>query len=503
MRNVLDREDSVDVNFINGGPERLVIKDIIKPFFIHLFIGTVIFATGDYNKILIPILWFFAVFFFKRNNVYFLLTAVYSVCFPSEVVYYAFAVVLLILLFLRKKKGEDTADIKWIKKCAKIFFISCILLYLIQLVIQRSVLSFPLFCLTFISPSIIMFYVWKMNITNKDLRLFFRQLLAIAMAQGFIAVFFEAVPKGIGSILSRATLGDTILGTTNSSTSLAILLFFSILPFLTSYSFKKKKGSFWLFFISFGFLGLVILNDSKTTFGAILLSVLTVIFQKHIFLNKNVFKSVLYSLLIITVTMLSISIIEKKIEDKQAEYEDYINGRYNMKVEYYGSTFSPDTRSIFEYLIGTGPGTNGSRAANSLAYDILYKKPGSAGLPTSIPPKSNEFTKKYLSHLYTEDYAKSTGSRSAVLGNPFNSACAFFIEFGLIGFLVLAWFLFKLTKKFILRANWISITVACMIISNVITAFIDQTLESVVPMFLTYLMIGLACKSYYSLKVNT
>lgn len=52
-------------------------------------------------------------------------------------------------------------------------------------------------------------------------------------------------------------------------------------------------------------------------------------------------------------------------------------GNLNMKAQFYMNAFSPGERPFLSYLLGNGPGTCGSRAANMRAYDTLYKGPSS------------------------------------------------------------------------------------------------------------------------------
>lgn len=87
----------------------------------------------------------------------------------------------------------------------------------------------------------------------------------------------------------------------------------------------------------------------------------------------------------------------------------------------------------YNAMIGTGPGTLGSRAANSRAYDTLAKKKGRR-VPAFIPAFTSTPAKQFLVDLYLSEFALRSGSRSALLTQPFAGVATIIAELGYVGF---------------------------------------------------------------------
>ncbi|MGN6435067.1 MAG: hypothetical protein ACTHMM_00990 [Agriterribacter sp.] len=340
-----------------------------------------------------------------------------------------------------------------------------------------------------------MFYIWKAEVNSEDVKLFFRHFILFAVAQFLIAFFLQAVPKGVFAILARPTMGDAITGTTNLSNSLAFLLTVAILPYTISILIsrqKRRKEKLMVGALFLLFTGMMFLNDAKSLYYSFIIAGGSVFVLKAVLVTKSIGRRMFLISVGITLLIGMSSFLVKSVTSSIEKYDEYINGKYNFKWQYYLSTFSTDTRPGYQYVLGTGPGTNGSRAANALAYDVLYKKENTVTLPKSIPPKSNPFTRDYLSKYFTQEYADASGERSAILGNPFNSICAMFTEFGIIGLFLFFSFLFVIFKALIKRRDYISLSVLVLIMVNIINGFVDQTFEKPLQMYLTYLCIGFA-----------
>lgn len=86
------------------------------------------------------------------------------------------------------------------------------------------------------------------------------------------------------------------------------------------------------------------------------------------------------------------------------------------------------------WLTGTGPGTVGSRAANSRAYDTMFKARGSQ-LPTLIPPFTSAPAREYFVDLYDAGYATRYW-RSQTLASPFSSLISMLVELGMGGLFI-------------------------------------------------------------------
>lgn len=120
------------------------------------------------------------------------------------------------------------------------------------------------------------------------------------------------------------------------------------------------------------------------------------------------------------------------LDDYHSFSEDHIS---NQKAVLYKRVFS-SMRQEEELLwwVGTGPGTFGSRAANTLAYDVLYKE--TQKIPSFIPPVSSPWTRKYLGDLMTQDLVEIVLFRSAVLASPVSGIVALKAELGWPGFIL-------------------------------------------------------------------
>lgn len=467
----------------------------LRDLFMHLLLSLVIFVLPD-DKVLLPVIVFLTLFYaYNRNIANVLIVGIYALYTSSELVYYGYSLSLLGLLLTGKSLFRATPPL------LKPFFYLLIYLmasYVIQIFFEGSWFSFPFFILTFISPGFIAFYVFRNPLTYGDLEKVFRNMLALSFAQAIIAFFLQAVPKGIGAILATPTYGDMITGTTSTAPSLAILLFFSILPYIMNFTRTFKMDVRSLIFVSICvfYIFLIYLNDSKTELYAIIISFGVISALRYVS-GKNVIAKVFLLVAGILVFVSSLSFLNEKFLSISKDYDDYITGKYNAKFLYFASSLDPDTRPLYQYVFGSGPGTNGSRAANALAYDVLFKRDNAVTLPSFVPAKSNTFTKKYLSKYFDDEYAKDSGGRSAILGNPFNSMCALFIEFGVVGYILYLLIIGRIFLKLTHVRGFLALACCMLIGTNFITAFIDQTLERVVTMHLQFFLMALALKELY------
>ncbi|MGN7890112.1 hypothetical protein ACN9ML_00340 [Dyadobacter endophyticus] len=461
----------------------------------HLLLGGLIVAIKSQPVLLLVLIICIGAFAVTRRYNDLIIVGIYSLCAISDVNYYCFSILsLAILPFLHHK---IPASFSPIKRIFLFFLLFLIFLYLLQMFTNGSVLSLPLFVITFLSPFTIIFLIAKIPENKLSIPYILNHLLAIAISQAVIAFVFQALPLGISTILGRATYGDRLQGSTGSAPNLSVLLLVAVLPFfLNMFEVKlsKTKRLFTITTVIF-FIGMIILNDAKTYLYAFVFSYVVLIFMKRYMLYQTLPKIVFtISFVLLLLILLSRSIFSF-LGYTADKYAEYITGRYNSKALYYQYTFDPATRPLYQYLLGTGPGTNGSRASNALAYDVMYKKENSVKLPGFIPPASSPFTKRYLSKLYTVDYAESSGGRSALLGNPFNSICAIFIEFGVVGFLLYMFLIFKILQQLYLKKNALSLSAMLAICAILIVSFFDQTLEQPMPAHLMFTLAGLCLRT--------
>jgi hypothetical protein len=468
----------------------------VRRILFHLLLCVVIFIVPS-GAVLIPFVVGLLYYFFKKNDsVNVVLLSIYALCCKGETVYFIFSVCLFFLIVFSRKKIPQNIDNKLVRVSFFVFLAYLFLLYVLQMFYAPSLLSFPLFLVTFVSPFTVMFYIWQRPLAEPQLKKLLNELLYLAFGQAMVAFFLQAIPTGVMAIINRPTFGDVVAGTINSPNSLTFVMFSALLPFIV-YSFKinhkfSSKTVVTTAFLSLFFGFIFILNDSKTTLAAYFVAAFFILFIYKVAFNKNLLITLLLVLGGVLVVFSNWTTIHQKYEQAIVKFDDYINGKYNAKFLYYKSALDTDTRSLFQYVIGTGPGTNGSRAGNALAYDVLYKKSNTFSLPTSIPAHSNAFTRDYLSKLYVQEYAEASAERSAVLGNPFNSFCAMFVEFGVLGLMLFYAFMLIVCIAMFKINSTLSFCALVLIISNLVISFLDQSYERPAQAHLMYVFVGLA-----------
>ena len=476
-----------------------MVKPIInlKTLGLHILAFMLIFFV-DNAFLILPIFLTFTLYFLsKKKYNAFLIAGIYSLCMGSELVYYAYSILLIVLSVLWSLPLKSDVFTKS-KKIFSLLIIYLSLIYISQLFYNFSLLSFPIFIITFLSPIAIFFFIGKIPKNKISLSYILNNLLSIAIAQALIGLILQAIPRGISAILNRPTFGDVIKGTTGEAPDLAFLMLASILPFFLYY--RKSTSKLKILVIVLFFVGMMILNDSKTYLYAIFLVFIFTWLLNNFFFNRTVVFKFFSVLMFCSVLLLSFTFTNKIINNIESKYGEYITGRYDAKSRYYNYSFDVNTRPLSQYIFGTGPGTNGSRASNALAYDVMYKKDNTVKLPGFISPHSSEFTRRYISGLYTEKYAEASNYRSAILGNPFNSICAIFVEFGMLGFILFFTFLISLIRYCSLYGN-VLITKATLFIifTNIIISFLDQSFETPISMHVMYLFLGLNLRKDLSL----
>lgn len=460
-----------------------------KSFILHLSLFLGIYLAPSFFPV--PFIVISAVFFYLKNkNVEVLLTGLYSVACKSEIVFYCYILTLAILFFIDNRKITYNTQTLFIRNIILIFLLYLFIIYCLQLFDNNtgSILSLPFFAITFLSAFVIPFYIWKIRISQRQINIFFNQFLLIAICQFIIALFLQAIPMGLDNFLFKVYSGDSVKGSTNSTYYITLLLMSSITPFVFNIFSKnnysiKDKALIWTLFLLFILLG--ILNDSKTSLALYLI----LIFSPLVLRNKKIFFIIGIAILLI------ISAYNKQIVNSLQHnkfWYEYIWGDYSYKVQYYQKCLDINTRPVYQYVLGTGGGTNGSRAANALAYDQLSKTSNSVTLPRFIPPHTNEFTSKNLAPIYTSDIVDFMQYRSAILGNPFNSFCAFFVEFGIIGFLIFSFLFFTIVKPLKQKIDAMSKLLLISFTFIFLMSLLTQYLENGAALFLLFTLIGFA-----------
>ncbi|MEP2303922.1 MAG: hypothetical protein ABJI10_05460 [Ekhidna sp.] len=332
---------------------------------------------------------------------------------------------------------------------------------------------------------------------------FVHYIIIICLIQVLIAYFSYVLPTGFSNIIFRRdATPDQVKGTFYSANSFGFLCLVSAC--MTYFKILNAKvGSIYLalfiLFMAFSFLA-----DVKSILIGLVggLTLLTLI---RVYIKSNTLRRVFLIVIVFTFSLASMSFLERALKPIVPVLMTYVDGENNHKYLYMKRTFEGQGRNWLQYLIGTGPGTCGSRAANSRAYDSMYKKEGSMTL-SFLPAKTSPFAEKILVDLYQYDYAVNSRWRSALLGNPFNSFTAIFIEFGLVGFLFFMIFHFKALilalKLELFSPNYKALTTATFltISSLMVMGWMDQSYEQPFPMFILMTLSGITISKFYEAK---
>ncbi|MFN8436186.1 MAG: hypothetical protein U0V72_01005 [Cytophagales bacterium] len=460
---------------------------------LHIMLSVIVFINPVSALNILLVLVASVYFNYKKQYANVLITGLYAVCAKSESVFFVYAISVSAMVLFSKKKYELNRVSKVFLGSIRLISIYLIFIYILQLFDEKSILSLPMFLITFATSISVVFFILKNEISELDKEYVLANLFCIAFVQATIALVFQGVPTGIIKILNRPTLGDVVMGTTNSPNALSFIMLATAIPYLIS-TYKNWNLSKLLPFTctAFFYLFIFILNDSKTTLACFVVA-MSFTLGLTFWLNLlNPLHKIITLCICFIVVITSSFYFDSFVEQLQDKYEDYISGKYNAKYRYYSTALSSETRPNLYYWLGTGAGTNGSRAGNALAYDVMYKKQNTFALPKSVPAKSNAYTRKYLSTYYTKEYAEASAERSAVLGNPFNSFCAIFVEFGVIGTCIFIASQLVLIVLLVQKGAILDVTATILIISNFLIGFLDQSYERPSQAFTMYLMLGLA-----------
>lgn len=429
----------------------------------------------------------------KKKNQVQACIGVATLCLGSDVLTYSYCLILFSLLavqFLLQKKTNFKLTL--IGKILMLLFVFGFFSYLISMIYEINLLSFLMFSVSFGSLTAPYFYFSNNKIDAEGRQSVTTFIFGIAFVQSLLA-FNYILESGLSSILNHTNTPDLVRGTFRLSNDLGYLAF---LVCVTNYNVFRVKSPNVLKLLAMLFILFVAyVSDSKTQLIAFLCSIGILLFVVDFYLKhrRKVLSKVTALILIAVFFTLIVPQISKVYNQG---FTKYIHGDFNHKFIYFQRTISPDNRGVLQYILGTGPGTCGSRASNARAYDVLYKKKTDFKLPTFISPYSSSHTVNILGDLYTEAYAIRSGQRSALLGNPFNSISAIFIEFGVIGFgifLALIYAIVRISIRVFNNNNSnaadknIAIGMIILIGMIIISSFVDQILERGVIMYLFWL----------------
>ncbi|WP_238884646.1 O-antigen ligase [Clostridium sp. YIM B02551] len=264
---------------------------------------------------------------------------------------------------------------------------------------------------------------------------------------------------------------DLMTGTFSNANQLSIFLIIAL--FLVVLNREKEIKMRILYGIILSLM--ISITDAKHVWVAFILGGIVLIAVYQIKNRKyNIMKNVaMFLMAIITITSLTMYLNKNNgllyIKDSSV----------NLKYQAYLYTFK--NFEIPQSIIGRGPGTYGSKAANALAYDYMYKTDESITLPKIIPSRVNE-DYKFIASLFTKEYMDSIQYYSAILSYPISNYITIYGELGILGLLIFILFACISLKNAVdgiknkrnLRTNIIGFI---LIIFTLIVMFIDNYLE--------------------------
>lgn len=392
---------------------------------------------------------FFWVLYFRSVEMQLKVLLVLSF-FDSE--YFLFCLPLLILskIILQQFSGKHVFKVNQTTLMVVILF-----MYVLSISIVVNFIDFSLFSLCFglvifliiLSPLVYFgFFQYKEDVINR-IFLFFKKLILL---EGVIVVI---------QFLNYSNFkpGDWGKGTTGGTDRMGLLFLLYFLSLVILLLIEKKKKL--LSFFSIKNLALVVIVfsivyflDIKTTFFSILLGGILFLFLVFFKIIINRVKEMsFYKMCIVIFCTLFFLLFMPVLVNRYTSIA--LKGNYTLysQVErYIGKSSEKVSQKFILYnhvyvdmfydyplvwTFGTGFGKLGGKASNSLAYDVLHKEYDSKKLPAFIPPYSSQWTKKYMSGLYTKEIVDHIKWVSSMLSMPFAGMITIKAEFGILGLL--------------------------------------------------------------------
>gem|GEM_PF-5873266 len=431
------------------------------------------------------------------------------------------AIFLALGYLLLKKKFFSPLDFKKqiiqnsLPKCLIFLFVIQLVNYIYAVMFKRTdLLSFPLFIFSFWSPMIFLLLIERNN--YKKMRTF---LEIVILAEMLIVVFFQALRLDFMP-------GDYAKGTTSS----AHWIGFCAVWLMYGYILHKKFSFLNVLIVLLAGLALF-LSDAKTVLASVIIyfPIGAIILRKVLKNNKACLKFVMFVAIISVILFTDLFMdrlvrknnffqkrhsVRKNMLDMSAK--NNTQGKYLSSLMEVGKKYSPAKfidlyingqmnhkylfiRRGLDYLkqnnlllIGTSPGTLGSRASNIRARDVLYKPEGPKG--RFLKTYSSQATKEVYDGLFTEDYHERASIYINILSLPFSSFFSFLFENGLIGMLALLLCIFVLVRQFFICGGIYSIESIFLIFLVFSWGTLDTVWERSFLMGLFYLLISINLK---------
>lgn len=336
-----------------------------------------------------------------------------------------FFIVLTILLFNTKILLPAKGPVKYLY----LMMFAGGLSYVLNQFIEINLLAFPFFIASFFFPLAIFSIAYR----------YVDGIIKTELIEYYIKIVFLL---SISAIIQYIALGVTVDkmtgGTTNAHTlgfHMAVAFVFIVSKILTGQNIKTLSFYEWiLFFLIFP---IMYLADAKYLMGNMIIAcgVIYILFHTNKILKPLLVTLsaliLLFSVEVIKTANISMS-VKADVDVSVIVYRFTDSAKYQL----YEKTILLPFNEPLVFLIGSGPGTFLSRAANSRAFDTMNKR-ASAGagegveidskLPAFIPAHTSWITKKYaVQYFYQSWFGTLFDYRSSII--------SLFWEFGIFGF---------------------------------------------------------------------
>lgn len=408
-------------------------------FLISTYLG--VWGTVKYLILLVQIaLSIYA--YVKKSNLLALKVILFSAFLPGYIFQYI-AIIFSILFYRRRIFSRLENE----NKAVKFLLVWGGISYLINQFLELNVLSFPFFFLSFFLPMLFFSIFFNVGRSYRvELMDFIKLISLFSFSMAFIQyyVFELRIDHVTGGLKDAHVLGFV---------ACSLFMFTIIKIYYQGYNCIDKQD----LLIGISSLPVAFLSDSKYI---IVFMFFSVIIGIGLFVLNRWAR---ISIFIILISLILFNSYHFFIPNEIALSErdsgsNSINTEQVSKLmslsasgQLWIKTINLHSLEPWVFFFGAGPGTVTSRAANSRAFDTMEKVVSNYGvnanakdveskLPSFISAKTSWVTKKHIAYLFKTDWNGS-------LYDYRSSIISYIWEFGVIGLLILAFYLIKLTKR--------------------------------------------------------
>lgn len=332
-----------------------------------------------------------------------------------------------------------------------------VLLFFMNSMVFISVSGLLFWMMTFAGPVFILLYFLQFHIQQEDAEAVLKFWIKVIRFQ-MLVVLLQAIV--LRTVIPGDWAGGSMQDAHNLGTFLGLYILSLILPrlieknqplFQNMWSLVKQIIPVFIF---------LVLTDSKVIdlilFVGLALFLLLILILKpflgrcFLSVRKTFVSFLLFAGLLVIAPQGAQEYVRYVLEDPELDIYEMLGNylfdeenSYNQKTRLFTRTFS-DMRQTDPWLwwTGTGPGTFGSRASNTLAYDVMYKE--DQKIPSFIPAISSPWTKRYLGDLMTKELVEIITHRSAFLAAPSSGIVSVKAELGWPGLILYLLFTYSI-----------------------------------------------------------